>query len=227
MIYCREKVYTAARDHFPSLRDNTTRIVIKDMVRVKSKSNFVLICENYSKVRIRTICRRVQQFAPAKRILKTLFTTFGIHKYDRPSHSDIDYNLRAPSNPPLDMINTGLFRQGAVELLKDVANQEEDNEQLVLRVRKLASDITLHDIGVLLSLRQFDTYWKTPSTVEFFDPDENLEDKPWAKAGHTLLTQSIVAFSRRSPKGTNDHSRRHIRTPSNGRNIKRYFAFVG
>ena len=32
-----KSVYTAARDHFPSLRDNTTRIVIQDMVQVKEQ----------------------------------------------------------------------------------------------------------------------------------------------------------------------------------------------
>ena len=126
-------------------------------------------------------------------------------------------------------INTELFRQGAVGLLKDVANQEEDNVQLVLKVRKLASDITLHDVGVPSEpaavrhlLEKLYQQWTS------LDPDADLDNKPfWAKAGHTLLTQSIVAFSPSLKKSSNHDTRRRLQTSSDRRNIERYPTVVG
>ena len=197
-----KSVYTAARDHFPSLRDNTTRIVIKDMVRVKEQIEL--------RSDLRELLKKsehqeqfvvaVQQFAPSKESIETVVHNIW-NAQIRPTLAQwmIDYKFKGTAKQftTRHEINTGLFRQGAVELLKDVANQEEDNEQLVLRVRKLASDITLHDIGVPSEptavrhlLEKLYQQWSS------LDPDEDLEDKPfWAKAGHTLLTQSIVAFS--------------------------------
>ena len=197
-----KSVYTAARDHFPSLRDNTTRIVIQDMVQVKeqieqrSDLRELLTKPEYQE----QFVAAVQQFAPSKEGIETVVHNIW-NTQIRPHLSQwmIDYKFEGTAKQftTRHEINTELLRRGAVELLKDVANQEEDNVQLVLRVRKLASDITLHDIGVPSEptavrhlLEKLYQQWSS------LDPDANLEDKPfWAKAGHTLLTQSIVAFS--------------------------------
>ena len=197
-----KSVYTAARDHFPSLRDNTTRIVIQDMVQVKeqieqrSDLRELLTKPEYQEQFIAA----VQQFAPSKEGIETVVHNIW-NTQIRPHLAQwmIDYKFEGTAKQftTRHEINTELLRRGAVELLKDVANQEEDNVQLVLRVRKLASDITLHDIGVPSEptavrhlLEKLYQQWSS------LDPDANLEDKPfWAKAGHTLLTQSIVAFS--------------------------------
>ena len=197
-----KSVYTAARDHFPSLRDNTTRIVIQDMVQVKEqieqRSDLQQLLRNPEYQA--QFVSAVQKFAPSTEGIETIVHDIW-NTQIRPHLAQwmVDYKFEGTAKQftTRHEINTDLFRQGAVELLKDVANQEEDNVQLVLRVRKLASDITLHDIGVPSEpaavrhlLEKLYQQWSS------LDPDADLENKPfWAKAGHTLLTQSIVAFS--------------------------------
>ena len=197
-----KSVYTAAREHFPSLRDNTTRIVIQDMVQVKEQiehlSDLELLLSNPTYQG--QFVTAVQQFAPSKDsitiVVHDIWTT-----QVRPHIAQwmIDYRFEGTAKQftTRHEINTALLRKGAVELLRDVANQEKDNTQLVERLRKLASDITLHDIGVPSEpaavrhlLEKLYQQWSS------LDPDADLDNKPfWAKAGHTLLTQSIVAFS--------------------------------
>ena len=197
-----KSVYTAARDHFPSLRDNTTRIVIQDMVQVKnqieerSDLNELLCTPKYQEQFVEV----VQQFAPSQKGIETIVHNIW-NTQIRPHLAEwmINYKFHGTAKQftTRHEINTALLRQGAVELLKDVAHQEEDNAQLVKRVRKLASDITLHDIGVPSEpsavrhlLEKLYQQWNS------LDPDEDIEDKPfWAKAGHTVLTNSIIAFS--------------------------------
>ena len=63
-----KSVYTAAREHFPSLRDNTTRIVIQDMVQVKEQiEHFADLRQQLSKPEHQEqFVTAVQQFAPSK-----------------------------------------------------------------------------------------------------------------------------------------------------------------
>ena len=145
-----KSVYTAARDHFPSLRDNTTRIVIQDMVQVKeqieqrSDLRELLTKPEYQE----QFVAAVQQFAPSKEGIETVVHNIW-NTQIRPHLAQwmIDYKFEGTAKQftTRHEVNTELLRRGAVELLKDVANQEEENVQLVLRVRKLASDITLHE----------------------------------------------------------------------------------
>ena len=197
-----KSVYTAAKEHFPSLRDNTTRIVIQDMVQVKEqveKRSDLTILLSRSEYQTQFV-EAVQQLAPAKSEVETVVHNIW-NTQVRPHLAQwmIEYQFEGTAKQftTRHEINTPLFRTGAVELLRDVANQQEDNAQLVDKLRKLASDVTLHDVGVPSEsaavrhlLEKLYQQWSS------LDPDANLEGKPfWAKAGHTLLTQSIVAFS--------------------------------
>ena len=197
-----KSVYTAAREHFPSLRDNTTRIVIQDMVQVKEQiENFSDLQQQLSKPEHQEqFVTAVQQLAPSKnRIESVIHNIWSTQVRPHLAQWMIDYRFEGTAKQftTRHEINTPLFRRAAVELLRDVANQEQDNTQLVERLRKLASDVTLHDVGVPSEpaavrhlLEKLYQQWSS------LDSDANLDNKPfWAKAGHTLLTQSIVAFS--------------------------------
>ena len=197
-----KSVYTAAREHFPSLRDNTTRIVIQDMVQVKDQiEHFSDLRQQLSQPKHQEqFVTAVQQLAPSKNLIESVVHNIWITQV-RPHLAQwmIDYKFEGTAEQftTRHEINTPLFRRAAVELLRDVANQEKDNTQLVAQLRKLASDVTLHDVGVPSEpaavrhlLEKLYQQWTS------LDPDANLESKPfWANAGHTLLTQSIVAFS--------------------------------
>ena len=197
-----KSVYTAAKEHFPSLRDNTTRIVIQDMVQVKEQvEKRANLTELLSRPEYQSqFVAAVQQIAPAKQGVETnVHNIWNTQVRPHLAQWMIDYQFEGTAKQftTRHEINTTLFRTGAVELLRDVANQQEDNAQLVEKLRKLASDITLHDVGVPSEpaavrhlLEKLYQQWSS------LDPDTSLEGKPfWAKAGHTLLTQSIVAFS--------------------------------
>ena len=94
-------------------------------------------------------------------------------------------------------INTPLIREGCCRTIERCRKSRKGQYPTGPQLRKLASDVTLHDVGVPSEpaavrhlLEKLYQQWTS------LDPDANLESKPfWAKAGHTLLTQSIVAFS--------------------------------
>ena len=146
-----KSVYTAARDHFPSLRDNTTRIVIKDMVRVKEQIELrsdlgeLLKKSEYQEQFIGA----VQQFAPSTESIETLIHNIW-NTQIRPTLAQwmIDYKFKGTAKQftTRHEINTGLFREGAVELLKDVANKSlKEIKQDVERFKELGSKLPLED----------------------------------------------------------------------------------
>ena len=69
-----KSVYTAAREHFPSLRDNTTRIVIQDMVQVKDQiEHFSDLRQQLSKPEHQEqFVTAVQQLAPSKNLIESI-----------------------------------------------------------------------------------------------------------------------------------------------------------
>jgi hypothetical protein len=197
-----KSVYTAAREHFPSLRDNTTRIVVQDMIQVRKQvediSNLEELLHN-AQHQARFISA-VEQFAPSKENLDQLLRGLWNEQL-RPHIASwmINYKFEGTAQQftTRHEINTDLFRQGAVELLRDVANQEKDNTQLVEKLRRLASDVTLHDVGVPSEptavrhlLEKLYSHWTS------LEPDADVTEKPFfARMGHTLITQCIVGFS--------------------------------
>lgn len=197
-----KSVYSAARDHFPSLRDNTTRIVIQDMVQVKKQIEDLSNLEGLLSEpnRQQQFATAVEEFVPSKDHIATFVSNLWEAQL-RPHLARwlINYRFQGTAKQftTRHKINTDLFRKGAVELLRDVANQESDNKQLVEKLRQLASDVTLHDVGVPSEpaavrhlLEKLYTHWSS------LDPNADVSEKSFfARIGHNLVTQAIVGFS--------------------------------
>ena len=198
-----KSVYTAARDHFPSLRDNTTRIVVQDMIEVRKQVEQLAELETLLQTPEyhQRLITAVEQFAPSETIVRQTIHDFWSDQI-RPQLKQwiLDYRFQGTAKQftTRHQINTDIFRQGASELLKDVANQQEDNALLMERLQQLASDITLHDIGVPSEpeavrhlLETLYTHWTS------LDPKADMSEKPWwAKAGHGVAMTSILGFSK-------------------------------
>ena len=192
-------VYSTARRYFPGLRDNTTRIVVKDMIKVRQQ------LEDVSQ--IQEVLSSPEYQVQFVELLEEAF----------PSKDDVNHKIRdvwmQTLRPPLEdwllnytfkgtprqfterhQINTDIFRQTGGALLREVANQEDENALFVSHVRQLANDVNLHELGIPSEvegvkhlLNKVWEQWKTLSEEE----NPNF----WSRMEKTLAERVINSLS--------------------------------
>ena len=146
-------VYDTARQKFPGLRDNTAKVVIKDMVNVRGLiadasrlKDFLTDAENQ-----RYFVSLLQDTLPDRDELEDNIESFW-HEELRTHIIDwlLDVELERLFDPAekKSLVNVALFRETGAQILQYVAAEEEENRQLMERVSALSSDVSLSDLGI-------------------------------------------------------------------------------
>ena len=199
-IMAVQNVYSTARRHFPGLRDNTTRIVVQDMIKVRhqvesaSQLQDLLSNAEYQQEFVILLESMVPEQEFVARKLKELWdSSIREHLVDW----GVQYSFQGTAREFTSKyeINTEVFRCAGVDILRGVANKDTENAELVLRLRQLAADVNLHDIGVPAEteavrhlLSKIWEQWKTLSPQQ---EDVNL----WSRMGNSLADRVIASLS--------------------------------
>jgi hypothetical protein len=146
-------VYDTARNKFPDLRDNTAKVVIKDMVDVQGLitdasrlKDFLTDPENQQE-----FVALLQDTLPNRSELEENLEEFW--HTDLRSHIIewmLDVDLKYDPNIPEERtdINLELYRKVGAKCLRYVADEEEENRQLVDNIAALSSDVSLAELGI-------------------------------------------------------------------------------
>ena len=146
-------VYDTARQKFPGLRDNTAKVVIKDMVNVRglisdaSKlRDFLADAENQQ-----YFVSLLQDTLPDREEMEENIESFW---HDELRTHIIGWLLAVEvekiltSNEKKYLLDVELFRETGAKILRHVAAEEEENRQLMERVSALSSDVSLSELGI-------------------------------------------------------------------------------
>ena len=154
-------VYQTARDKFAGLRDNTTRVVVQEMIQVQrlveehAELNVFLRNPEYQKEFVEIL----QKIVPNQEELSTQLTAFWTENLkDEVLDWLVALSERQESaNEMVDIvknltedhgINVDHFRHVGGTILREVAQNKQENALLMQRVRALSSDVVLADLGI-------------------------------------------------------------------------------
>jgi hypothetical protein len=198
-IIAVQNVYSTARKHFPGLRDNTTRIVVQDMIRVRHQLETASQLQNllsnpvYQQEFVTLLESVVPDQVVVEEKVRELWTSsVRSHLIDWL----VAYSFQGTAQEFTNKyeIDTEVFRQAGVEILRGVANKDTENAELVVRLRQLAADVNLHDIGVPAEteavrhlLTKIWEQWKSLSPQN----EENL----FSRMGNGLANQVILKLA--------------------------------
>ena len=146
-------VYETARKEFPKLRDSTANIVIKDMVKLRQKIQEASQLEDFLRDPQfqEQLIKLLQEFLPTEVVMRKEVENIW-HNYLR--EDLIEWFLRAKFSTELqkhkenDDINQEVFRKIAAKILRQVADEEEENRILMKKIQDLTHDVTLKEVGI-------------------------------------------------------------------------------
>lgn len=199
-IIAVKNVYSTARRQFPGLRDNTTRIVVQDMIKVREQLESaselrVLLSNPHYQQQFTTLLESFlpDQFFVEKKISALWYQSARAHFIEWALESSFQGTAKEFTSQ--HQIQMSVFSKAGVEILRGVATKDTENAELVYRLRQLASDVNLHDIGVPADeagvrhlLTRIWEQWKNLSP-----PPEN--GNLFSFVGNTLAEKVINALS--------------------------------
>jgi hypothetical protein len=146
-------VYDTARQRFPSLRDNTARIVIKDMVDVRglitdaSKLRDFLIDNENQQYFVELLQDTLPDMEELEEVLEQFWhEELRTHIIKWMLELDVSFSVSVPEDRT--EINFELFQMIGAKCLKYVADEEEENRNLVRNIEALSENISLDELGV-------------------------------------------------------------------------------
>lgn len=146
-------VYETARKEFPSLRDNTATLVVKDMVKLREKvqdSSQIELLLSDPKMQIR-FAGLVEDILPTQEDMRVELERVW-REYLR--EDLIAWLIQGQFSHELQVhqkdndINQEVFRTIGSKILRYVADEEEENRTLVKKIQALTQDVTLAEIGI-------------------------------------------------------------------------------